>query len=287
MAGWRHPDAVADASVNFAYYTKLAQKAEAGKLDFLFIPDGLYINEKSIPFFLNRFEPVTILSALAAVTSNIGLVATLSTSYSEPFTVARQFASLDHISGGRAGWNVVTSPLEGSAANYSKEGHPNHDQRYLIATEFLQVAKGLWDSWEEDAFVRDKASGVFFDPQKMHRLNHKGEFFSVQGPLNIGRTKQGHPVVFQAGSSDDGRNLAAKEADAVYTNHDSLEAAKEFYQDLKQRTAAYGRSPDDLLIFLGFSPIIGRHGGGGGAKVPAERESREHRGRAELPGPLL
>ncbi|UUZ93719.1 LLM class flavin-dependent oxidoreductase [Paenibacillus sp. P25] len=257
MAGWRHPDAVADASVNFAYYTKLAQKAEAGKLDFLFIPDGLYINEKSIPFFLNRFEPVTILSALAAVTSNIGLVATLSTSYSEPFTVARQFASLDHISGGRAGWNVVTSPLEGSAANYSKEGHPNHDQRYLIATEFLQVAKGLWDSWEEDAFVRDKASGVFFDPQKMHRLNHKGEFFSVQGPLNIGRTKQGHPVVFQAGSSDDGRNLAAKEADAVYTNHDSLEAAKEFYQDLKRRTAAYGRSPDDLLIFLGFSPIIG------------------------------
>lgn len=257
MAGWRHPDAVPDASTNFEYYTKLIQKAEEGKLDFAFIPDGLFINEKSIPFFLNRFEPITILSALAAVTSRIGLVATLSTSYSEPFNVARQFASLDRISNGRAGWNVVTSPLEGSAANYSKAEHPAHEKRYRIASEFLQVAKGLWDSWEDDAFVRDKASGVFFDPAKMHRLDHRGEFFSVQGPLNIGRSPQGHPVVFQAGSSNDGRDLAAREAEAVYTNPENLLQAKEFYRDVKQRAAAYGRSPEDIVILPGLIPIIG------------------------------
>lgn len=257
MAGWRHPDAVADASTNFEYYTRLIRKAEEGKLDFAFIPDGLFINEKSIPFFLNRFEPVTILSALAAVTSHIGLVATLSTSYSEPFNVARQFASLDQISGGRAGWNVVTSPLEGSAANYSKAEHPAHEKRYRIASEFLQVAKGLWDSWEEDAFVRDKETGVFFDPAKLHRLNHQGEFFSVQGPLNIGRSAQGRPVVFQAGSSNDGRDLAAREADGVYTNPEGLEQAKEFYRDVKQRAVAYGRSPDDIVILPGLIPIIG------------------------------
>ncbi|OXM86221.1 LLM class flavin-dependent oxidoreductase [Paenibacillus rigui] len=257
MAGWRHPDALADASVNFEYYTKLIQKAESGKFDFAFIPDGLYINEKSIPFFLNRFEPVTILSALAAVTSRIGLVATVSTSYSEPFNVARQFASLDQISGGRAGWNVVTSPLEGSASNYSKAEHPVHEKRYRIASEFLQVAKGLWDSWEEDAFVRNKETGQFFDPTKLHRLDHNGEFFSVQGPLNIGRSKQGRPVVFQAGSSDDGKDLAAREADAVYTNPETLEQAKAFYKDVKTRAAANGRAPGDIAILPGLIPIIG------------------------------
>ncbi|UQZ82305.1 Putative monooxygenase MoxC [Paenibacillus konkukensis] len=269
MAGWRHPDAVADASTNFAYYTKLIQKAEEGKLDFAFIPDGLYINEKSIPFFLNRFEPVTILSALAAVTSRIGLVATLSTSYSEPFTVARQFASLDQISGGRAGWNVVTSPLEGSAANYSKAEHPAHEKRYRIASEFIRVAKGLWDSWEDDAFVRDKETGVFFDPDKLHRLDHQGEFFSVQGPLNIGRSRQGRPIVFQAGSSDDGRDLAAQEADAVYTNPESLEAAQAFYRDVKNRAAAYGKAPEDIVILPGLNPIIGE------TEEDAERKYRE------------
>ncbi|KPV61062.1 monooxygenase [Paenibacillus sp. A3] len=258
MAAWRHPKIQADASVSFEFYTQQARKAEEGKFDLVFIADGLFINEKSIPHFLNRFEPITILSALGAVTSRIGLVGTLSTSYSEPFTVARQFASLDHISGGRAGWNVVTSPLEGSALNYGKKEHPSHDLRYKIAEEFLEVTRGLWDSWEDDAFVRDKASGVFFDPDKMHRLDHKGPFFSVQGPLNIARSKQGHPIVFQAGSSDSGRTLAAKTADAVFTGHESIEDAKRFYQDVKTRAAAYGRSADDILIFPGIGPIVGR-----------------------------
>lgn len=257
VSAWRHPEVPADASVNFEFYKAQAQTAEAGKFDLVFIADGLYINEKSIPHFLNRFEPITILSALASVTSKIGLVGTLSTSYSEPFTVSRQFASLDHISGGRAGWNVVTSPLEGSAKNFGKPEHPSHDVRYRIAEEYLEVARGLWDSWEDDAFVRNKETGVFFDPSKMHTLNHKGEFFSVQGPLNIARSKQGHPVVFQAGSSESGKNLAAKSADAVFTGHESLAEAKAFYKDVKDRAAAYGRSRDDIAILPGIGPIIG------------------------------
>ncbi|WP_339270879.1 LLM class flavin-dependent oxidoreductase [Paenibacillus sp. FSL K6-1330] len=254
---WRHPDAQPDASVNFELYKQWVQKAEEGRFDLIFIADGLYINEKSIPHFLNRFEPITILSALAAVSQNIGLVGTLSTSYSEPFTVARQFASLDKISNGRAGWNIVTSPLEGSALNYGKKEHPEHDKRYRIATEYLEVARGLWDSWEDDAFVRNKETGVFFDPEKMHTLNHEGEFFSVKGPLNIARSKQGQPVIFQAGSSEVGKNYASKEADAVFTGHESVEDAAAFYQDVKSRAAGFGRNPDEVLIFPGISPIIG------------------------------
>ncbi|WP_098742198.1 LLM class flavin-dependent oxidoreductase [Paenibacillus sp. EZ-K15] len=254
---WRHPDAQPDASVNFELYKQWVQKAEEGKFDLIFIADGLYINEKSIPHFLNRFEPITILSALAAVSQNIGLVGTLSTSYSEPFTVARQFASLDKISNGRAGWNIVTSPLEGSALNYGKKEHPEHDKRYRIATEYLEVTRGLWDSWEDDAFVRNKETGVFFDPEKMHTLNHEGEFFSVKGPLNIARSKQGQPVIFQAGSSEVGKNYASKEADAVFTGHESVEDAAAFYQDVKARAAGFGRNPDEVLIFPGISPIIG------------------------------
>ena len=254
---WRHPDAQPDASVNFELYKKWVRKAEEGKFDLIFIADGLYINEKSIPHFLNRFEPITILSALAGVSRHIGLVGTLSTSYSEPFTVARQFASLDMISGGRAGWNVVTSPLEGSALNYGKKEHPDHDKRYRIATEYLEVTRGLWDSWEDDAFVRDKETGVFFDPEKMHALNHEGEFFSVKGPLNIARSKQGHPVIFQAGASEVGKNYASREADAVFTGHETLEEAAGFYKDVKSRAAAFGRNPDEVLIFPGIGPIIG------------------------------
>ncbi|UNK19495.1 LLM class flavin-dependent oxidoreductase [Paenibacillus sp. N3/727] len=254
---WRHPDAQPDASVNFELYKQWVQKAEEGKFDLIFIADGLYINEKSIPHFLNRFEPITILSALASVSTNIGLVGTLSTSYSEPFTVARQFGSLDMISGGRAGWNVVTSPLEGSALNYSKKEHPEHDTRYRIATEYLEVTRGLWDSWEDDAFVRNKETGVFFNPEKMHTLNHEGEFFSVKGPLNIASSKQGQPVIFQAGASEVGKNYASKEADAIFTGHENVEDAVAFYQDVKSRASAFGRNPDDVLIFPGIGPIIG------------------------------
>ncbi|MFC3800983.1 LLM class flavin-dependent oxidoreductase [Cohnella sp. GCM10012308] len=255
---WRHPDMPVDASVNLEFYKRQARTAEAGKFDLVFIADGLYITEDSLPHFLNRFEPITILSAIAAVTSRIGLVGTLSTSYSEPFNAARQFASLDHISAGRAGWNVVTSPLEGSALNYGKDGHPSHAQRYRMAEEYLEVVRGLWDSWEDDAFIRNKDTGVFFDRSKLHTLDHKGEFFSVRGPLNIGRSKQGQPVVFQAGSSEAGKNLAARSADAVLTEHAYIEDAKQFYRDVKARAAAYGRSPDDIAILHGIGVIIGR-----------------------------
>lgn len=259
IAGWRHADVPADASVNFDFYRQQAQLSEQAKFDFVFIADGLHINKQSIPHFLNRFEPITILSSLAAVTSNIGLVGTLSTSYSEPFTVARQFSSLDHISGGRAGWNVVTSPLKKTALNYNKtiEEHPDHAKRYRIASEYVEVAKGLWDSWEDDAFVRDKEAGIFFSPEKLHELNHKGEFFSVKGPLNIGRSSQGRPIVFQAGSSEDGKDLAAKGADAVFTNHDSLKEAQIFYQDVKNRATELGRESSDILILPGIGPIVG------------------------------
>lgn len=257
-AAWRHPEVPADASVSLSFYKEQALTAEAGKFDLVFIADGLYINEKSIPHFLNRFEPITILSALAAVTSKIGLVGTVSSSYSEPFTIARQLGSIDHISGGRAGWNVVTSPLEGSAKNYSKPAHPSHEERYKIAEEHLDVVRGLWDSWEDDAFVRNKETGVFFDRDKLHRLNHKGKYFSVEGPLNIARSKQGHPVIFQAGSSESGKNLAAKGADAVFAGENNIEEARLFYKDVKDRAVAAGRSRDDIVILPGIQPVIGR-----------------------------
>lgn len=257
MSAWRHPAAQADASINLAFAKKIARKAEQGKLDFLFVADGLFINEKSIPHFLNRFEPLTLLSALAGVTEHLGLVGTVSTSYSEPFTVARQFASLDHLSGGRAGWNVVTSPLEGSAKNFSRAQHPEHALRYRIADEYLQVVKGLWDSWEKDAFVRNKESGQFFDASKLHTLDHHGDFFQVQGPLNIGRTPQGRPIIFQAGASEDGKKLASSHADAIFTHQPTREEAQAFYRDVKQQLVEKGRKPEDLHIFQGVSVIVG------------------------------
>ncbi|MFB8831768.1 LLM class flavin-dependent oxidoreductase [Azotobacter sp. CWF10] len=263
---WRHPDVLADASVNFRFYRQQAQLAEAGKFDFLFIADSLHIHEKSSPHYLNRFEPLTILSALATVTEHIGLVGTATVSYTEPFNLARQFASLDHISGGRAGWNVVTSWLSGTADNFGRPEHAPHDLRYRIAREHLNVVKGLWDSWEDDAFVRDKASGKFFDPDKLHALDHQGEFFSVKGPLNIARSRQGQPVIFQAGSSEEGRSFAAQNADAIFVNPESFDEALAYYRDIKTRTARYGRDPQKLSILAGIRPIVGRD--------PAEVERR-------------
>ena len=257
MASWRHPQAVPDGPINLQYYRDLTRKAEEAKLDFVFFGDGLYISEKSHPIFLNRFEPLTLLAALAMDTTHIGVAATLSTTYSEPFTVARQFMSIDHISGGRAGWNIVTSPLEGSALNDSTPEHPAHDLRYEMAHEFLEVTKGLWDSWEDDAFVFDKQEGVFFHPGKMHRINHRGEFYSVQGPLNISRSPQGRPVLIQAGSSEAGRSFAARHADVIFTGQPSLEAAREFCGDVRGRAAEFGRSPEEILILPGCAPIIG------------------------------
>ena len=254
---WRHPDAQVDAGTSFAFYQRQAQVAERGKLDYLFVADSVSINARSSPHYLNRFEPLTILSAVAAVTKHIGLVATATVSYIEPYNLARQFASLDHISGGRAGWNVVTSWLEGSAANFGKDEHLPHDVRYRLAEEYLDVVKGLWDSWEDDALVRDKATGQFLDPDKLHELNHKGEFLSVKGPLNISRSAQGQPVIFQAGSSEDGRGFAARHAEAIFTHQDNLNEAQAFYADIKSRARGHGRDPDAIAIVPGARPIIG------------------------------
>jgi FMN-dependent oxidoreductase (nitrilotriacetate monooxygenase family) len=255
MNSWKHPSGPADASVNLDFYVETARKAEAAGFAFAFVADGLYINEKTIPHFLNRFEPLTILSALATQTEKIGLAGTVSTSYSDPFTVARQFASLDLISKGRAGWNVVTTPLEGSALNYSRT-HPDHALRYEIADEYLEVTQGLWDSWDDDAIVRNRESGQFFVKEKLHTLHHKGRFFQVAGPLNIGRSPQGQPVIFQAGSSDDGIRLAGKYADAVFTHSPSFEDTRTFTQQVKASAVAHGRSRDDVKIFPGIAPIV-------------------------------
>ncbi|MGE8306652.1 MULTISPECIES: LLM class flavin-dependent oxidoreductase [Pseudomonas] len=255
---WRHPQALADASVNFGFYKQQAKLAEAAKFDFAFIADSLHIHARSSPHYLNRFEPLTILSALAAVTDHIGLVATVTVSYTEPFQVARQFASLDLISGGRAGWNVVTSWLSGTADNFGKAEHPPHAVRYRIAREHVDVVKGLWDSWEDDAFTRDKQSGQFFDPAKLHTLGHQGEFFKVKGPLNIQRSPQGQPLIFQAGVSEEGRNFAAQNADALFVSPESFDDAHAYYQDLKQRASRHGRNPDALFILPGIRPIVGR-----------------------------
>lgn len=254
---WRHPDRDVNASTSFGFYKEQAQLAERGKFDFLFVADSLSITEKSSPHYLNRVEPITILSALSAVTSRIGLVATLTVSYSEPFNVARQFASLDHISGGRAGWNVVTSWLGDTAANFSRAEHPAHDLRYRIAAEYVDVVQGLWDSWEEGAHVGDKDSGVFVDPSRLHRLDHQGEFFQVRGPLNIKRTPQGQPVIFQAGASNDGRNFAASRAEAIFTHAPTFDDGQAYYRDVKERARGFGRDPGDLKILPGISPIIG------------------------------
>ena len=253
---WRHPDAHPGASIDIDFYKRQALLAEAGKFDFLFVADSVHITEKSSPHYLNRFEPLTILSALAVVTSHIGLVGTLTVSYSEPYTVARQFASLDHISRGRAGWNVVTSWLSGSAENYGKPQHPPHEVRYRIAAEHLQSVQGLWDSWEDDALTHDKEKGQFFNPDKLHTLNHQGEFFSVRGPLNISRSQQGQPVIFQAGASEDGRNFSARHADAFFTSSDSLEASQDYYRDIKARATTFGRKAERIGVFPGLRSIV-------------------------------
>ncbi len=257
MNAWKHPSGPADASVNFEFFVNTARRAEAAGIAFAFVADGLYINAQSIPHFLNRFEPISILSALAASTSKIGLVGTVSTSYSDPFTVARQFGTIDLISGGRAGWNAVTTPLEGSGRNYSRE-HPEHELRYEIADEYLDVIKGLWDSWDDDAFIRDRETGVYADKTKLRKLDHKGRFFRVEGPLNIGRSKQGQPVVFQAGASDSGIKLAGKHADAVFTNGGPIEDARTFYKQVKQSAIAQGRRTADVGLFPGVAPIVGK-----------------------------
>jgi FMN-dependent oxidoreductase (nitrilotriacetate monooxygenase family) len=264
IAGWRHPDVPAAAAVDFAHRVRFVQKAERAKFDLFFLGDKLGITEWS-PDLLSRldewsvrFEPITLLSALATVTERIGLVSTASTTYNEPYHVARKFASLDHLSGGRAGWNLVTSSTDGEAHNFSRDIHVAHAERYERAEEFADVVFGLWDSWDDEALLRDKESGVYFDVEALRILNHKGKHFSVRGPLNVPRTPQGRPVVVQAGSSEPGKELAARTADVIFTAQHTLAESQAFYADVKGRLAGYGRSPDDLKVMPGVSPVVGR-----------------------------
>ncbi len=263
IASWRHPQAHADAGENLARMIEIAQTAERGLLDMVFCADTHSVftaHEQGLHrlHYVAWIEPFTMLAALASHTKNIGLVCTASTSFEQPYTVARKFASLDLVSGGRAGWNMVTSGNATEALNFSNEPHKPKDVRYRRGKEFVEVVQALWDSWDEDAFVRDRDACLFFDPEKMHTLNHHGEFFDVRGPLNVPRSPQGQPVLVQAGASDDGRELAAQTAEVVFTAHATIERAKAFYSDLKGRMARYGRSPDSLKIMPGLSITVGR-----------------------------
>ena len=260
IAAWRHPEVPADAGLDFTHYKRLAQIAEAAKFDALFVADSVAAPRDEIASRMARsayFEPLTLLSALSVVTENIGLIATTTTSYNEPYHVARKFASLDHLSGGRAGWNLVTSDNAAESQNFGRYEHIGHADRYSRAREFYQVVTGLWDSWEDDAFIRDKTSGGYYDPAKLHVLDHVGEHFRVKGPLNVARSPQGQPVIVQAGSSEVGRDLAAQTAELVFTAQTSLANAQAFYADLKGRLSQYGRSHDSLKIMPGVFVVVG------------------------------
>lgn len=261
LAAWRHPRAWAGGGLNFQHFKQLAQTAERGKFDAIFFADNLALmGTPELGQYTTAgdvFDPLVLLSGLATVTERIGLISTVSTSYNEPYLLARKFASLDHLSDGRSGWNLVTSATDLEALNFGREQHFEHDDRYQRAEEFIEVVTGLWDSYEDDAFVRDKASGTFFEAEKLHVLGHKGQHYRVRGPLNIPRPPQGYPVLIQAGSSEPGKALAARTAEVVFTAQQTLANAQAFYADVKGRLAGYGRTPDQLRVMPGISPVIG------------------------------
>src|SRR5580693_981157 len=256
VAGWRYPGAV-DSFQDFPAIVQIGRTAERGKFDLIFMGDNLYADATTHPSYTLRLEPMTMLAALATSTSHIGLGATVSTTYCDPFTVARTFASLDHISNGRAAWNAVTTANAAAAANFGPT-HPTHARRYEMAGEFLDVVKGLWDGWADDAIVADRTSGLYIDPAKLRPIDHDGAFFKVKGPLNIGRSPQGHPVVLQAGGSEAGQALAARTADIVFSVVQDLEEAKAGYASLKNRLASFGRAPEHVTVLPGVMPIVGR-----------------------------
>lgn len=270
---WLDPAIPADASVNIDWYIEAVRKAEAAKFDLVFIVDSQFITKDSPPHYLNRLEPLTLLSALAVATSRIGLVGTATTSYNDPFNLVRRFASLDLISKGRAGWNVVTSGDAGTAGNYGKDEHYDYDTRYGRATEYLEVARGLWRSYEDDALPRNRETGQFLDETKLHALHHKGRFFSVVGPLNIQRSPQGEPVIFQAGDSDQGRDLGATIADGIFTHSATIEQGQAFYQDIKGRAARLGRNPEEIVVMPGVTVFVGDSDE---EARDIERRTREH-----------
>ena len=273
---WRFPGAYPDANFNFTHLKRFAQTLERARFDAFFMADHLAVLNMPVDALkrshtATSFEPFTLLSALAAVTEKIGLVATASTTFDTPYHVARRFASLDHLSGGRAGWNLVTTSNPDAALNFGLDEHVEHDERYRRAREFFDVVTGLWDSWADDAFVRNVESGEYFDPEKLHVLGHKGDYYSVRGPLNIARPPQGWPVVVQAGSSEAGRQLAAETAEAVFTAQPNLEAGKRFYADVKARMEKLGRDPDHLKILPGVFVVVG----------DSQEEAREKRERLD------
>lgn len=266
LAGWRHPTSWPKSVMQLQNSIQMAQMVEAAKLHFVFLADGNGVRQmRSKSLFAASapsdrpavFEPVTMLSAIAMVTKHVGLVATATTTYEEPFLVARKFASLDHISGGRAGWNLVTTSNADDALNFGRDDHMPREERYERAGEFADVVRGLWDSWAEDAFPENKATGEFLDPDRVHLLSHKGKYFTVRGPINIARPPQGHPLVFSAGQSNAGKELAAAKADCLFAVSNTLEEGKEIYNDIKDRMPKYGRQPDELKILPGVVIYVG------------------------------
>jgi FMN-dependent oxidoreductase (nitrilotriacetate monooxygenase family) len=257
VGGWRHPDAVVDSWPNLALMKHIAATAERGKFDMFFLGDGFATGYDEHPSTIGKFEPLTLLSALAMGTSRLGLAATGSTTYAEPYHVARAFASLDHLSGGRAAWNVVTTAYAKSAAVFGRQ-HPPHAERYAIAEEFVEACRQLWDSWEDDAFVADKAAGRFVRPGSLRVPHFKGRYFAIEGALNVPRSPQGHPVLIQAGSSGPGQALASRIADVVFTAQNDLAEAQAFYRGVKAQVAGFGRKPDEVLVMPGVFPVLGR-----------------------------
>ncbi len=259
---WRYPGAYPDANFNIGHIKRFAQKLESGRFDAFFMADHLAVLNMPTKALMHShtvtsFDPLTLLPALAMVTEHLGLVATASTTFEQPYHVARKFASLDHLSGGRAGWNLVTTSNPDAARNFGLDDHMEHGERYRRAREFFDVVTGLWDSWADDAFVRDVENGVYFDPAKMHVLNHKGKYLSVRGPLNVARPIQGWPVVVQAGASDAGRQIAAETAEAVFTAQPNVAAGRSFYADVKGRMEKVGRSRDHMTILPAAFVVIG------------------------------
>jgi len=259
---WRYPGGIPDANFNLGHIQRFAKRLEEAKFDAFFMADHLAVLNMPIEALkrshtVTSFDPLTLLPALAMSTKHLGLVATASTTFEQPYLIARRFASLDHLSGGRAGWNIVTTSNPDSALNFGLEEHMDHDERYARAREFYDVVTGLWDSWADDAFVRDVESGIYFDPEKLHVLNHKGKYLSVRGPLNIARPVQGWPVIVQAGASDAGRQLAAETAEVVFAGGGRLEDDQSYYADVKARAERAGRDPDQIKILPGAFVIIG------------------------------
>ncbi len=258
LASWRHETAFPQASIDFAHQVELAGIAEEARFDAIFLGDSLAIDETSNPGILNRFDPIGLVTALGAVTSRIGLIATSSTSYDEPFNFARAALTADHISGGRVGWNIVTTRdlTNSTAGNFSADQHFDHSLRYRRAEEFVEVTQGLWNSWGEDAFLYDKEAGEFFDRHKLNRLNYRGEFFKVAGPLNIGPSPQHSPLLAQAGTSGPGQKLGARFANALFASHPDIPQARQYRESVRAQATAFGRNPDEIYIYQAISPVV-------------------------------